>query len=89
MTDFLPTLFGYVRGQSFPIRKQMKYIDGSIDFIFNDNTYKIVGSFTSMPKKGEVRSFLKGSETYIRRGKIHNTTADPRNIANPNIVGIA
>lgn len=67
----------------------MKYIDGSIDFIFNEDSNKIVGSFTSMPKKGEVRSFLKGSETYIRNGKIYGSSASPRNIANPNIVGIA
>lgn len=42
-----------------------------------------------MAKKGEVRSFLKGSETYIKAGKIHGTTADARNIANPNLVGVA
>jgi hypothetical protein len=43
----------------------------------------------AMSKKGEVHSFLNGDGTFIQNGYIYNTTASPRNIANPAKVGIA
>jgi len=42
-----------------------------------------------MSKKGEVHSYLYGSETFVKDGYIYNTTKSPRMIAVPALVGIA